>query len=40
MRPPIYNEKADAKADIAAALKLANRENKRVLLKFGGNWCG
>ncbi len=39
-RPPIYNEKADAKADIAAALKLAQREHKHVLLKFGGNWCG
>jgi quinoprotein glucose dehydrogenase len=38
-RPPIYNEKADAKADIAAALKLAQREHKHVLLKFGGNWC-
>jgi quinoprotein glucose dehydrogenase len=39
-RPPIYNEKADAKADIEAALALAKREHKRVLLKFGGNWCG
>ena len=39
-RPPIYNEKADAKAEIEAALKVAKREHKRVLLKFGGNWCG
>jgi thiol-disulfide isomerase/thioredoxin len=39
-RPPIYNEKANAQADIDAALALAKRENKRVLLKFGGNWCG
>jgi quinoprotein glucose dehydrogenase len=39
-RPPIYNEKADAKGDIDTALKVAKRENKRVLLKFGGNWCG
>jgi thioredoxin-related protein len=38
-RPPIYNEKADAKAEIEAALKVAKRDNKRVLLKFGGNWC-
>jgi quinoprotein glucose dehydrogenase len=38
-RPPIYNEKADAKADIAAALEVARREHKHVLLKFGGNWC-
>jgi quinoprotein glucose dehydrogenase len=39
-RPPIYNEKANAQADIEAALAVAKRENKRVLLKFGGNWCG
>jgi len=39
-RKPIYNEAANAKAEIEAALKTANRENKRVLLKFGGNWCG
>jgi thiol-disulfide isomerase/thioredoxin len=39
-RPPIYNEKADAKADIAAALKSARIDEKRVLVTFGGNWCG
>jgi quinoprotein glucose dehydrogenase len=39
-RPPIYNEKANAQADIEAALAVAKREHKRVLLKFGGNWCG
>jgi thiol:disulfide interchange protein len=31
---------ADPKADIAAALKQARAENKRVILDFGGDWCG
>lgn len=39
-REPIYNEMADARADIAAALGRAKYDHKRVLLKFGGNWCG
>ncbi len=37
---PIYDEKADAKADIAAALGRAAKENRRVLIQWGGNWCG
>jgi thiol:disulfide interchange protein len=36
----IYSETADPKADIAAALKEAKAEHKRVLLDFGGDWCG
>lgn len=36
----IYSETADAKADIQSALKQAAREHKRVILDFGGNWCG
>ena len=36
----IYPDPAQAKADIAAALKMAAAEHKRVLLDFGGNWCG
>lgn len=39
-RDPIYDEKADAKAQIAAAVKRAKHDNKRVLVTFGGNWCG
>lgn len=35
----IYNPNADAKADIAAAVKKAKAENKHVLLQIGGNWC-
>lgn len=37
---PIYDEKADAKADIAAALSRAVKENRRVLIQWGANWCG
>jgi thiol:disulfide interchange protein len=39
-RPPFYDESADAAKQIDAALKLARKENKRVLLQFGANWCG
>jgi thiol:disulfide interchange protein len=36
----IYSETADPKASIAAALQQAKREHKRVILDFGGDWCG
>jgi len=36
----IYSETADPKADIAAALAQAKKEHKRVVLDFGGDWCG
>jgi len=36
----IYSETADPNADIAAALKQARAEHKRVLIDFGGDWCG
>ncbi|HKD61435.1 MAG TPA: thioredoxin family protein [Terracidiphilus sp.] len=36
----IYPDPADAKADIAAALKTAAATHKRVIIDFGGNWCG
>jgi len=35
----IYNEKADAKVAIESALAEARRENRRVLIQWGGNWC-
>lgn len=38
-KPDIFDPAADAKAQIAAAVRQANRENQRVLLMFGGNWC-
>ncbi|HET6170040.1 MAG TPA: thioredoxin family protein [Terracidiphilus sp.] len=45
MMPPtvnkhLYSATANPKADIAAALKQAAREHKRVILDFGGDWCG
>jgi thiol:disulfide interchange protein len=36
----LYSETANPSADIAAAIKQARREHKRILLDFGGNWCG
>jgi thiol-disulfide isomerase/thioredoxin len=38
--PPYpYDEKADAEADVAAALKRAKKARKLTLIDFGGNWC-
>lgn len=39
-QPPIYDEHAEGGAQISDALALAKKENKRVLLQFGANWCG
>lgn len=36
----IYSAPADAHADIAQAIRVATREHKRIILDFGGNWCG
>ncbi len=36
----IYPDPGQAKADVAAALKTAAATHKRILLDFGGNWCG
>lgn len=36
----IYPDPAQAKADLAAALKTAAQTHRRILLDFGGNWCG
>lgn len=38
--PDIYPDPAHARGDLAAALKTAAATHKRVLLDFGGNWCG
>src|SRR5437868_2399124 len=37
---PLYPEVSRAEADVQAALAEAKREHKRVLVDFGGNWCG
>jgi len=36
----LYSAEADPKADIASTLKQASVEHKRVILDFGGDWCG
>ncbi|SRR6266568_1197832 len=36
----LYPDPSQAKADIAAAIKTAEATHKRVLLDFGGDWCG
>ena len=35
----LYNPKADAKKDVAAAVLKAKKEGKHVLVQVGGNWC-
>ncbi len=37
--PDLYPADADAKSEIADAIKHAAAEHKRVLLIFGANWC-
>ncbi|RYG34556.1 thioredoxin family protein [bacterium] len=39
-RKPIFDPKRDAAKDIADAVKLASKQNKRILIDVGGNWCG
>ncbi len=36
----VYPDPAKARGDLAAALKTAPAAHKRILLDFGGNWCG
>src|ERR1700733_3417092 len=38
--PHLYSESANPAADISVAVARASREHKRILLDFGGNWCG
>ena len=39
-RRHLYDESADPRVLIAAGLKQAQAEHKRVILDFGGDWCG
>jgi thiol:disulfide interchange protein len=36
----IYPDPGQARTDLASALKTAAASHKRILLDFGGNWCG
>lgn len=36
----VYGDPAAAHSDLQAAFARAAREHKRILLDFGGNWCG
>jgi thiol-disulfide isomerase/thioredoxin len=38
--PPIYDEAADGRAQVQAALARAARGDRRVLIQWGANWCG
>jgi thioredoxin 1 len=37
---PMYPAVERAKADVDAAMKDAKKAGKRVIVDFGGNWCG
>jgi thiol:disulfide interchange protein len=39
-RSEIYDESLSGSKQIADALVLAKKGNKRILLQFGANWCG
>ena len=39
-RKPIYDESGNGEQLIKSALEKAAKENKRVLIQWGGNWCG
>lgn len=39
-REPIYDPESDADVLISAAVAAAHRDNKHVLIEWGGNWCG
>ncbi len=38
--PSVYNEQADARAELNLALARAQTQHKNVLVVFGANWCG
>lgn len=36
---PLYDEKADARKQIASAIAAASKSGKNIVLIFGANWC-
>ncbi len=39
-RASIYDKTADANVQVARAVERAKHDDKRILLMFGGDWCG
>ena len=39
-REPLYDPNADAAAQISDAIAKAEKDNKHILIVYGGNWCG
>jgi ketosteroid isomerase-like protein len=39
LNPHLYDEQADAQAEIAETVVKAEKDHKRIILIFGGNWC-
>ena len=37
---PVYDESADAQAQVSQALAKAKADNKQLMVVFGANWCG
>ena len=37
---PVYDELADAQAQVSQALLKAKADNKQMMIVFGANWCG
>ena len=37
---PVYDESADAQAQVSQALARAKADNKQLMIVFGANWCG
>ena len=38
-KPKLYDTQANGTQQIGVAIKTATAENKRIILKFGANWC-
>ena len=38
-KPKLYHPEADARGEIKAAVEMAGKEGKHVMLMIGGNWC-
>ena len=37
---PVYDESADAQAQVSQTLAKAKADNKQLMIVFGANWCG